>query len=266
MLKIKTAVISVSDKSGITEFARFLRRYKVEIVSTGGTAKSLQEHGIKTIPISRITGNAKENYFDGRMKTLSFNYESALLYKRNNPQHIKQAKELGIPQIDMVVCNLYPFEKVITKENLMPEEAIENIDIGGPCMVRAAAKNYEWVAVVSDPSQYKNVIKEMEKNNGCISLDFRRELMVRAFSKTADYDSAIHTYFNNLVGKDKVKRLCYQDGSQLGRYAENWHQKGWIYRTTSPVPGSIPWAKQVYGGPLGYNNYLDAEAALMAVF
>ncbi|HLD35316.1 MAG TPA: bifunctional phosphoribosylaminoimidazolecarboxamide formyltransferase/IMP cyclohydrolase, partial [Planctomycetota bacterium] len=264
MIKIKTAVVSVSDKANIVEFARHLKKYKVEIISTGGTAKSLQENRIGVTPISKITGNSKDEYFDGRMKTISFNYESALLYKRNNAQHAKQARELKIPQIDMVVCNLYPFEKVVAKEDITNEEAIENIDIGGPCMVRAAAKNYEWVVVVTDPAQYKEIMAEMDKYNGSISLEMRKKLMIEAFNKTADYDSAIHTYFSSHLGEDNTKRIKYQSGKQLGRYAENWHQKGWIYKSSTKIC-SIPWAHKIYGGELGYNNYLDAEGALQSV-
>ncbi|MFH0888506.1 MAG: bifunctional phosphoribosylaminoimidazolecarboxamide formyltransferase/IMP cyclohydrolase [Planctomycetota bacterium] len=269
MLKIKTAVISVSDKTGVVEFAQYLKKRGVDIISTGGTAKVLTENGIQITPISRITGNSKDDYFDGRMKTISFNYESALLYKRNNPDHVQQAQELGIPQIDLVVCNLYPFEKVIADKNVTVENAIENIDIGGPCMVRAAAKNYEGVAIVVEPDQYKEVIAEMETNDGSLSLGFRQSLMVNAFDKTADYDSAIHTFFGSKFMNDKIKRLCFIRGEQLGRYAENWHQRGWLYKSQISNPKSqitsIPWAKKIHGGPLGYNNYLDAEGALQSV-
>jgi phosphoribosylaminoimidazolecarboxamide formyltransferase/IMP cyclohydrolase len=263
MLKIKTAVMSVSDKNGLVEFAKSLKKWGVEIISTGGTAKVLKENGIGITPISKITGNSKDDYFDGRMKTISFNYESSLLYKRNNPEHVNQAKELGIPQIDMVVCNLYPFEKVTAKDGVTIEEAIENIDIGGPCMVRAAAKNSESIAIVVEPEQYKELMAEMAKNNGTIGKELLNKLMVRAYEKTADYDSAIHTFFADKLTNEKVKRAKYVKGIQLGRYAENWHQKGWLYK--SPVSAtSIPWAKQVHGGALGYNNYLDAEAALQS--
>ncbi|MEK7449579.1 MAG: bifunctional phosphoribosylaminoimidazolecarboxamide formyltransferase/IMP cyclohydrolase PurH [Planctomycetota bacterium] len=310
MLKIKTAVISVSDKTGVIDFARFLKKWGVEIISTGGTAKILKENGIGITPISKITGNAKDDYFDGRMKTISFNYESALLYKRDNPAHVKQAQELGLPQIDLGGCNLYPFEKVIAeissrsvtlsgakglvtkmnrdsqddrKEENIPvtedeiiRKAIENIDIGGPCMVRAAAKNYESVAIVVEPDQYQTVIKEMEQNNGAVGEGLLKQLMTRAFEITADYDSAIHTFFVERFSNEKVKRLKYIKGVQLGRYAENWHQRGWLYKLPVigyrspitdyrlPIP-NIPWAKQVHGGALGYNNYLDAEAALQSV-
>ena len=271
MLKIKTAVISVSDKTGVIDFARYLKKWKVEIISTGGTAKVLKENGIDITPISKITGNTKDDYFGGRMKTISFNYESALLYKRDNPEHIKQAQELGIPQIDLVVCNLYPFENIVGAycntpllDNAQIEKAVENIDIGGPCMVRAAAKNYAGVAIVVEPDQYQAVMTEMDKNKGAISVEMRKQLMVRAYEKTADYDAAINAFFADRFGGEKVKRLKYIKGIQLGRYAENWHQKGWLYKSQGATT-NIPWAKQVHGGSLGYNNYLDAEAALQSV-
>lgn len=284
LLPIKKAVLSVSDKSGLIELAKALRQRGVEIISTGGTARLLQEKKFPVTPISKITGNLKDDYFDGRMKTISFNYESALLYKRSNAQHKTQAEELGIPQIDLVVCNLYPFEEVIKKPNITVEDAIENIDIGGPCMIRAAAKNYEGIAVVVDPAQYSEIVKELEKNKGSISLEMRQRLMVRAYEKAADYDAAVHTFFGKRFADQNIKRLKYMDGIQLGRYAENWHQKGWLYksvpngatqkellpdkcrgRSVGTIVPNIPRAKQVHGGPLGYNNYLDAEAALQSV-
>jgi len=269
LLRVKKAVLSVSNKSGLIELAEVLKKWDVEIISTGGTARKLQEKKFPVTPISKITGNSKDDYFDGRMKTISFNYESALLYKRSNAQHKTQAEELGIPQIDLVVCNLYPFEEVIKKPNVTVEDAIENIDIGGPCMIRAAAKNYEGIAVVVEPAQYSEIIKELEKNKGSISLEMRQRLMVRAYEKAADYDAAVHTFFGKRFADQNIKRLKYMDGIQLGRYAENWHQKGWLYKSEirdqkSEIP-NIPWTKQVHGGPLGYNNYLDAEAALQSV-
>ncbi|MFA5794280.1 MAG: bifunctional phosphoribosylaminoimidazolecarboxamide formyltransferase/IMP cyclohydrolase [Candidatus Brocadiia bacterium] len=265
MLKIKTAVLSVSDKNNLAELARFLKKWGVTIISTGGTAKLLKENNIEVAPISQITGNNKDDYFDGRMKTISFNYESALLYKRDNAEHVSQAKELGIPQIDLVVCNLYPFEEVIAKPDVSVDKAIENIDIGGPCMVRAAAKNYYGVTIVVEPSQYAELMKEMEQNKGAVSDACRARFMVRAYEKTAQYDAAIHKFFSDKFANEQVKHLDYKEGVQLGRYAENWHQKGWMYKSAKPVLPSIPWAKQVHGGPLGYNNYLDAEAAMLSV-
>ncbi|OQA90442.1 MAG: Bifunctional purine biosynthesis protein PurH [bacterium ADurb.Bin236] len=262
MLKIKTAVLSVSDKTGVVEFAKFLSANGVKIISTGGTAKALKEAGVKVVPISKITGNKKDDYFDGRMKTISFNYESALLYKRDNPTHVKQAAELGIPKIDMVVCNLYPFEKVTAAKDCTVDKAVENIDIGGPCMVRAAAKNFEGVAIVVDPASYGSIMAEMKANNGGVTLDTRAKLASKAFERTADYDAAINTFFSAKLEDKMVKRLKYTDGFQLGRYAENWHQKGWLYREEGVEWPNLPNCKQVFGGALGYNNYLDGEAAM----
>ena len=262
MLKIKTAVISVSDKGGIVEFAKFLADREVRIISTGGTGKLLRENGIAVTPIREITGNEKDDYFDGRMKTISFNYESALLYKRDNPKHVEQARELGIPQIDMVVCNLYPFEQVTAKEGITIDTAVENIDIGGPCMIRAAAKNHRSIATVVNPDRYGRIMDEMKKNDGALGEDVLEELMIEAYERTADYDAAIHTFFAESLREQQVKRLKFVRGEQLGRYAENWHQKGWLYRDPASGEPSAPGARQIHGGPMGYNNYVDAEAAL----
>ncbi len=265
MLKIETAVISVSDKTGVVDFAKFLVKNGVKIISTGGTAKALEAAGVKIVPIKKITGNSKDDYFDGRMKTISFNYESALLYLRSNPTHVKQAKQLGIPKIDMVVCNLYPFEKVTAADDCTVDKAVENIDIGGPCMVRAAAKNFEGVAIVVSPDSYGAIMAEMKANKGCVSRETRARLASIAFERTADYDAAIHTYFSKQFEGKMTRRLKYTDGIKLGRYAENWHQVGWMYRGEGLEWPNLPHCRQVYGGPLGYNNYLDGEGALNSV-
>ncbi len=277
MLKIKTAVISVSDKTGVVDLAKFLASKGTKIISTGGTGKMLAGGGIDVVPIREVTGNEKDDYFDGRMKTISFNYESALLFRRDNAKHVEQAGELGIPTIDMVVCNLYPFEKVTgglsraqqgEAGGLSPadiEKAIENIDIGGPCMIRAAAKNYRSIAVVVNPARYGEIVEEMKKNDGAIGDDLLRSLMIEAYERTADYDAAIHTFFAEALKEQQVKRMKYVRGEQLGRYAENWHQKGWLYRLPSSDEPTVPHCRQVHGGPLGYNNYVDAEAALNSV-
>ncbi|MEW6200882.1 MAG: bifunctional phosphoribosylaminoimidazolecarboxamide formyltransferase/IMP cyclohydrolase [bacterium] len=262
MLKIQTAVLSVSDKTGIVDFAKFLQDTGVKIISTGGTGKLLQENGINIVPISAVTKNEEDDYFDGRMKTISFQYESALLYKRDNPEHIKQAEELGIPKIDLVVCNLYPFEKVTSAADVTVDTAVENIDIGGPCMVRAAAKNYEGVAVVVNPQKYPEIMDEMKQTGGSLSIDTRQRLAAEAYERTADYDAAISIFFAQRFLGDKQKRLKFMNGIQLGRYAENWHQKGWLYKQPGVKEPTVPHARQVMGGALGYNNYLDGEAAL----
>jgi len=270
MLKIKTAVISVSDKTGVVDLAKFLASKGTKIISTGGTGKMLAEGGIDVVPIREVTGNEKDDYFDGRMKTISFNYESALLFRRDDSKHVEQAKELGIPTIDMVVCNLYPFEKVTgemtkTRSAADIEKAVENIDIGGPCMIRAAAKNYRSIAVVVNPARYGEIIEEMKKNDGAIGDELLRSLMIEAYERTADYDAAIHTFFAEALEEQQIKRTKYVRGEQLGRYAENWHQKGWLYRLPASDEPTVPHCRQVHGGPLGYNNYVDAEAALNSV-
>ncbi len=261
-MKIETAVISVSDKTGVVEFAKFLASKGVKIISTGGTGKKLSEAGIGITQIQEITGNEKGDYFSGRMKTISFNYESALLYRRDDERHVAQARELGIPKIDMVVCNLYPFEKTVAAPDVTVGKAVDNIDIGGPCMVRAAAKNFQGVAIVVDPAMYGPIMQEMEQNDGDLSLETRKLLAATAFERTADYDSSISAYFSKTFKNKLEKRLKYVDGEQLGRYAENWHQKGWLYRREDLRAPNVPNAKQVHGGPMGYNNYVDAEAAL----
>ncbi|TET38513.1 MAG: bifunctional phosphoribosylaminoimidazolecarboxamide formyltransferase/IMP cyclohydrolase [Planctomycetota bacterium] len=264
-LKIETCVMSVSDKSGIVELAKFMQERGVTIISTGGTGKLLLENGVRVTAIREVTGNEHDDYFDGRMKTLSFNYESALLYKRDNAKHVAQAKELGVPKIDMVVCNLYPFEKVTCDPECTTDTAIENIDIGGPCMVRAAAKNYYHVAVVTNPGMYAEIMAEMKEHDGCVTKKIRARLAVEAFKKTASYDSTIDQFFSHRILDEAVLRLNYRNGQQLGRYAENWHQKGWLFQSPTVVEPTVPHAKQVHGGSLGYNNYLDAESALRSV-
>lgn len=264
-LKIERALISVSDKTGVVEFAKFLAAAGVEIISTGGTGKALEQAGVKVTPIREITKNEKDDYFSGRMKTISFQYESALLYDRLNPEHVEQARELGIPKIDMVVCNLYPFESVTADPAVSMETAVENIDIGGPCMVRAAAKNRTGVAIVVEPALYPEIMDEMRGSDGALSMDTRDRLAAMAFERTAAYDTAISMFLAGRFSRFKHRRLNYVLGEPLGRYAENWHQKGMLYRDPEcPVP-NVPNARQVHGGALGYNNYLDAEAALASV-
>ena len=265
MLKIEKAVISVSDKAGVVEFAKFLESMGVEIISTGGTGKALADAGVRVTPIRDITKNEKDDYFSGRMKTISFQYESALLFSRSDADHVAQAKELGIPKIDMVVCNLYPFEKVTADPEVSMEKAIENIDIGGPCMVRAAAKNHEGVVIVVEPMMYEEIMNEMRASDGCVTRDTRERLATMAFQRTADYDAAISTFMTSRTSKYSHRRLNYVLGEQLGRYAENWHQKGWLFRDPDCPAPNVPNARQVHGGPMGYNNYLDAEAALASV-
>ncbi len=193
MIKIKRALISVSDKTGIIDFARELREYKVEIISTGGTATTLQKAGIEVVGISHITKFPE--MMEGRVKTLHPAIHGALLARRDNPEHLRQAEEHKISLIDMVVVNLYPFRHTISKKDVTEDEAIENIDIGGPSMIRSAAKNFSSVVVVVNPREYKGIIQEMKEQSGCISYATRKDLMVRAFQHTADYDATIYNYF-----------------------------------------------------------------------
>lgn len=186
------ALVSVYNKTGIVEFARILTECGWEIVSSGGTRKALEEVGIAVIPIERVTGNPEA--FDGRMKTISFQIESALLFDRNNPEHVRQAQDLGIVPIDLVVCNFYPFSEVIKKPGITDAEAIEMIDIGGPCMVRAAAKNFlGGVAVVVDPADYLEIGELLKQ--GELPVEKRSALSAKAFAKTAEYEKMIHEYF-----------------------------------------------------------------------
>ncbi len=196
MVKINRAILGVYDKAGIIEFAKVLRKYGVEILSTGGTAKALEAGGVTVKSVSDYTGFPE--MMDGRVKTLHPKIHGGLLAIRDNEEHVRQAKANGVEFIDMVVVNLYPFEATIAKPNVTLDEAIENIDIGGPTMIRAAAKNYKYVAVVTDPSQYKEVLNEMEKNNGALSLETRFKLAKAVFKLTAHYDGAISEYLGGL--------------------------------------------------------------------
>ena len=192
MRKIERAIIGVYDKTGVVEFAGALRGFGVEILSTGGTARTLESGNVQVRQVSDYTGFPE--MMDGRVKTLHPKIHGGLLAVRDNEQHIKEANQNGVEMIDMVVVNLYPFEATIAKPGVSLEEAIENIDIGGPTMIRAAAKNYRYVAVVTEISQYQGVLDEMEKNNGCLSLETRFELAKAVFELTAHYDKMISEY------------------------------------------------------------------------
>ncbi len=223
MIKIKRALISVSDKTGIIDFAAALEKEKCEIISTGGTKKVLENAGITVTDISAVTGSPEA--FGGRMKTISFQIGSALLYDRE--KDVKEASELNIAPIDMVVCNLYPFAKARAQGAKLPE-LIENIDIGGPTMIRAAAKNYRFVATVVDIHDYPALLKELSENNGALSEKSRFRLMRKAFNHTADYDALIATAMDANAGELSV-RLAFDQAREL-RYGENSHQKGWFLR------------------------------------
>ena len=196
--KIERALISVSDKTGVVDFARDLAEFGIEIISTGGTAKTLRENGIKVTDVSEITGFPE--MMDGRVKTLHPKIHGAFLALRDNDDHLRSMQEHGIKPIDLVVVNLYPFEETIAKEGVTLEEAVENIDIGGPAMIRSAAKNWRDVAVITDPEKYAGIIDEMRETQGSLSLSTRRRLATVAYSRTANYDLAISSYLTRQHG------------------------------------------------------------------
>ena len=263
-MKVKRALISVSDKTGLEEFVKGLDKLGVEILSTGGTAKSISKFGIKVTEVSEYTGYPE--MMDGRVKTLHPKIHAGLLALRDNEEHMKQLQKAGIPLIDMVVVNLYPFEKTITKPDTTLEMAIENIDIGGPTMMRSAAKNYRNVATVSAPSQYESILNEMIENNGEISSETLAKLGTEVFLVTSKYDSAIANYLTCDESEDfpdyvdiKMKKI------RTLRYGENPHQKAAFYRDISSDSFSVADAIKLQGKELSYNNILDLSSALEMV-
>lgn len=257
---MKRALISVYDKTGIVEFSKELVKMGWEIVSTGGTAKKLEEEGIKVIDIYSIT-NFPE-CFDGRVKTLHPRIHGGLLALRDNESHIKTMEELSIKPIDIVVNNLYPFKQTVLKEGVSHEEIIENIDIGGPSMLRAAAKNYRLVTVVVDPRDYDTVIDQL-KNNGQVSDETKEYLAAKVFQHTSSYDALISDYFNKKAGirfPDTIT-LTYEKKQDL-RYGENPHQSAGFYTEILETGGTLPEAIQLHGKELSYNNIGDGNGAL----
>lgn len=257
---MKRALISVYDKSGIIEFAKDLKDLGWEIISTGGTSKILKEANIDIIEIEEIT-NFPE-ILDGRVKTLNPNIHGGILYKRDNKTHINTLKELNINSIDMVVNNLYPFEETLKREGVSHEEIIENIDIGGPSMIRAAAKNYKDVIAIIDPKDYDLIINEL-KNNKDTSLETRQYLAAKVFQYTAYYDSLISNYFNKLENIDfpNILNLSFKDKQEL-RYGENPHQKAAFYKEIDNLEGTISGGIQLHGKELSFNNINDSNGAL----
>lgn len=252
------ALVSVSDKTGLVDLARVLKGQGYRIISTGGTAKTLADGGISVIPIQNITGNPES--FDGRMKTISFQVESGILYDRTNPEHVRQAQELGVKRIDVVVCNLYPFEQTIAKPGVSFADAVENIDVGGPTMVRAAAKNFKNVLVVIDPGDYQRVAEALEK--GQVTDELRQELAAKAFTHLSFYDSQVARYLNREAFPLEVT-LPGRKVFDL-RYGENPHQRGALYiepNTNSPL-GQL---KRRAGRPLSEVNVTDINAGLESV-
>ena len=258
---IKRALISVSDKTGVIELAKDLSGLGVEIISTGGTAKAISESGISVTNITDITGFPE--CLDGRVKTLHPKVHAGLLAVRDNREHMECLKQLGIKPIDMVVINLYPFKQTIQKEGVTLEEAIENIDIGGPAMLRAAAKNYRDVVVVVDPADYSDVINEI-KSTGDVSPETKFRLACKVFEHTSHYDTLICTYLRGLqkdVNYPETLSLTFEKVQEL-RYGENPHQKAAFYRETGSLKGCLPGARQLHGKELSYNNINDANGAI----
>lgn len=256
----KRALLSVSDKTGIVEFARDLIEFGFEIVSTGGTAALLKKSGIEITGISEVTEFPE--CLDGRVKTLHPSVHAGILAIRENEEHMKKLDELNISPIDLVVVNLYPFKQTISKPDVSLEVAIENIDIGGPTMVRSAAKNNKDVAVIVEPADYEGVIEEIEEK-GEISTETRFKLAAKAFRHTAAYDALISRYLTDKLGEEfpETITLTYEKEREL-RYGENPHQKGALYHEPIPKTGSTSNLKQLHGKKLSFNNINDVDAAL----
>jgi phosphoribosylaminoimidazolecarboxamide formyltransferase / IMP cyclohydrolase len=260
MRKISRALISVSDKTGVAELASELAALQVELLSTGGTAKLLRDNGLKVRDVSDLTGFPE--MLDGRVKTLHPKVHGGLLAMRSNPEHQAAVAKHGIEYIDMVVVNLYPFEKTAAKPGVTLEELIENIDIGGPSMLRSAAKNFEDVTVLVDAADYAGVLDELKKNNGSVSRETRARLARKVFATTAAYDSAISTTLQKLAGAEfpDSLHLNFRKVADL-RYGENPHQKAALYRNPAAVGRGLAAAPQLQGKELSYNNLVDLEAA-----
>lgn len=263
-VKIRRALLSVSDKTDLIPFARSLEALGVQIVSTGGTARSLAEAGIQVMPIEQVTGFPE--IMDGRVKTLHPSVHGAILARRDNAEHLAAMKTHGIEAIDLVCINLYPFEKTVSQPGVSMEDAIENIDVGGPAMMRAAAKNFQWVTVVTSPKRYDQIVTELTASDGCTSLELRAELAAAAFAHTAEYDAAIASFLSRRSPQafPQVLRLSYTRVDEL-RYGENPHQSAALYRDPASTGPTIVNSQQLHGKQLSYNNINDAAAALEVV-
>ena len=267
MAAIKRALISVSDKVGVVDLARELNSFGVELLSTGGTAKLIRDAGIPVMDVSDYTGFPE--MMDGRVKTLHPKVHGALLGLRDNPEHVAAMAKHDIEAIDMVVVNLYPFEATVAKEGCSLEDAIENIDIGGPTMLRSAAKNNKFVTVLVDPADYETVIAEMKQNSGEVSTATNFKLGVKVYQHTAAYDGAISNWLGKRTSEDDTDfaptlTLQFQK-SQGMRYGENPHQKAAFYVEKNLVEASIATAQQLQGKALSYNNIGDTDAALECI-
>jgi len=263
-IRIRQALISVSDKTGIVEFARALAPFGVSILSSGGTAKLLAANGIAVTEVADYTGYPE--MLDGRVKTLHPKIHGGLLARRDSRAHMAAISEAGIEPIDLVVVNLYPFQQTVARDDCTLDEAVENIDIGGPAMVRAAAKNHAGVAVVTDTADYAGILGELRAKGGALSAATRLALAKRAFAHTAAYDAAIANYLTSLDADRRPTlfpaRLALQwEKVQEMRYGENPHQRAAFYRDLEPAAGSLACYRQLQGKELSYNNIADADAA-----
>jgi phosphoribosylaminoimidazolecarboxamide formyltransferase/IMP cyclohydrolase len=267
MAVIKRALISVSDKTGIVDFAKELSQYGVEILSTGGTASMMREAGLTVKDVSEHTGYPE--MLDGRVKTLHPKVHGGLLGLRDNPAHVAKMAEHDIVPIDMVVVNLYPFEATVANPDCTLEDAIENIDIGGPTMLRSAAKNNQSVTVVVDPADYAVVLGEMKANAGDVSRETNFRLALKVYQRTSAYDAAISNWLGKRVDAESVdfpSALTFQyQRTEIMRYGENPHQKAAFYVESNVEEASIATAKQLQGKQLSYNNIADTDAALECV-
>lgn len=264
MAIIKQALISVSDKSGVVEFARGLAGFGVKLLSTGGTAKLLREAGLQVTEVAEYTGFPE--ILDGRVKTLHPRIHVGLLGRRDLPAHVEAMRAADMPGIDLLAVNLYPFGQTVARTDCTLEAAIENIDIGGPAMVRSAAKNHGSVAVITDPDDYGAVLREMGAASGAVGAETRFRLACKAFSHTAAYDGAISNYLTALQPDGRRENFparlnLHYDRVQTLRYGENPHQSAAFYRDLAPAPGSLAGYRQLQGKELSYNNIADADAA-----
>jgi phosphoribosylaminoimidazolecarboxamide formyltransferase/IMP cyclohydrolase len=266
---IRRALLSVSDKTGLVEFAGELAtKYGVELVATGGTKKALADAGLAVKDVGDLTGFPE--ILDGRVKTLHPALYAGLLARRDKPEHLATLAEHRLPEIDLVVCNLYPFEQTVADPGVTEARAVENIDIGGPCMVRAAAKNFDAVAVVVEPEQYDEFLLEFKNNDAQLPRDFRKQLAFVAFQRIALYDDAIAKYFLGLMPKDDPADATEWDDEidppfdlkQTLRYGENPHQKAAFYAEPDADRPCVASAEQLHGKELSYNNILDLDSAL----
>lgn len=260
---INRALLSVSDKSGIIDFARALHEHGAELISTGGTAKILLDAGLPVLPVDEVTGFPE--MLDGRVKTLHPIIHGGLLGKRNDPSHVKSMKAYDILPIDLVCIDLYPFEKTITQPSTSESEAIEQIDIGGPAMIRSAAKNFDFVTVITNPSQYELVLADLQSTNGKITKELRRTLANAAFARTAEYDTIISNWMQGKASSPSTQCTIKGQLERTLRYGENPDQEATLYSDPATTGANVVSAEVIAGKPLSYNNLIDADAALELV-